>query len=170
MRTPSRTILSLAAAAALAGGIAAPASAADTSATVAVESGTITLTAPASFDLGGIVPGKTTTSVLAGVKVTDERAGQLGWVASVSVGEFSDKALDETLPADAASYSAEAAVVTGTATLLPPALLENGTGTAQTATAVRGNNSAVWDAVISVEAPSDALAGTYSAKIVHSVI
>ncbi|MCC3299341.1 hypothetical protein [Arthrobacter caoxuetaonis] len=169
MRTPSRITLGLAAAAVLAAGMAVPAQAADTTATVAVTPGTLSLTAPAAFDLGAIVPGSTTSGVLSGITVTDERAGELGWVASVSVSDFAGSATSNTIAASNVGYAANAATVAGTAVVAPATVSGEG-GAVQTATGVKGVNSATWDADVSITVPADAIADNYTATIVHSVI
>lgn len=170
MRTPSRILLGLTATAALAGSMAMPAMAADTTATVAVEAGTISLTAPAAVDLGAITPGETTSAVLSGMTVTDDRAGELGWVASVSIGDFANGTGSDSIAASAASYVAGQAVTTGTSVVTASSVIAGVPGAVQTATGVAGNNSATWDATVEVAAPADTLAGTYTSTIVHSVV
>lgn len=168
MKASSRITAGLAAAAVLAGAMALPATAADTTATVAVTKGTLSLSAPETFDLGEIVPGQTASGVLTGITVTDDRAGELGWVASVSVSDFTGTQEGNVLSAEGVTYAPGQAVATGTSTVTPTSVTA-GNGTVQTAESVRGNNTAVWDATLSVTAPSDSLNDTYTAKIVHSV-
>ena len=68
------------------------------------------------------------------------------------------------------SYTAPAASVIGTADVAGSNL--NGLypgGVVQTATGVVGVNAATWNPTISVTIPANALAGTYSSTITHSV-
>lgn len=172
MRSITRTSLISTAALALIGGLALPASAADTDATVQIQGGTIGLAAPASFNLGAVAPGQTAQADLGGITVTDNRAGETGWVSSVSVSDFTGTTNPaENIPAANISYMTGDAATTGTATVTSAGTV---TGfptlqTAQTAGSVHGNNTATWNATIEVAAPADAVADTYTATIVHSV-
>lgn len=172
MRSIIRTSLVSAAALALIGGMALPASAADTDATVQIQGGSIALAAPASFNLGAVAPGQSAQANLTGIGVTDDRAGETGWVSSVSVSDFTGTTNPaEIIPAANVSYVTGDAVTTGTATVTSAGTV---TGfptlqTVQTATSVHGNNTATWDATIEIAAPADAVADTYTATIVHSV-
>jgi hypothetical protein len=67
-------------------------------------------------------------------------------------------------------YTAPQATVTGTATVDPSteSTLYPG-GPVQVATDVNGSNTATWDPTIAVTIPANALAGTYSTSITHSV-
>ena len=103
--------------------------------------------------------------------VTDDRAGTAGWVATVSISDFTGTGTTPpSLPATAARYTAPAATVTGTATVNASTVTDISTAaTVQTASAVTGNNTATWDPTLQIVAPSDALADTYTATITHSV-
>ena len=67
-------------------------------------------------------------------------------------------------------YTTPQATVTGTATVTPTTQSSlNPGGRVQDATAVSGANTATWDPTIAVTIPANALAGTYSTSITHSV-
>lgn len=179
MRNSARIAVAFVGASALMGAFVAPASAADSTTTTTVDGGTITITVPASVAMPNVKPGATTTATVAGVKVDDQRAGQAGWKAdaqitnfvanTVTIGGTTTKA---SIAATNATYTAGAAAVTGTATLAATAGAQALGGaaavTTQTATAVSGNNTATWDATLSLTAPSDALADTYTATLTQS--
>lgn len=171
MRTSARIALGLTATAMLAASMALPASAADTTTTVAIQPGVLTLEAPGSFDLGNVVPGQTTQASLSGVSVSDGRAGVLGWAATASISNFTgtDNAA-HVIDVSNVTYTPATAAVTGTSSVVKSgAVVAPSSDTVQTASGVNGNNTAQWGATISVAAPSDALADSYTATIVHSV-
>lgn len=172
MRSITRTSVISAAALALIGGMALPASAADTDATVQIEGGSFNLVAPGSFDLGKVVPGQTVQGDLTGMSVTDERAGEAGWVSSVSVSNFTGTTNPaEIIPATNVNYVTGDATTSGLVTVTSAGTVTGfpALQTAQTASAVHGNNTATWNATIEVTAPASAVADTYTATIVHSL-
>jgi hypothetical protein len=171
MRTSARIALGLGATAILAASMALPASAADTTTTVAIQPGVLSLAAPASFDLGNVVPGQTTQATISGVSVSDGRAGVLGWAATVAIGNFTGtNNAAHVIPAANVTYTPAAATVTGTSSVVKSgAVTAPASATVQTASGVNGNNTAQWSATVAVAAPSDALADSYTATIVHSV-
>jgi hypothetical protein len=148
-----------------------PANAADTNATVTVTGGTVSISAPASVGLSAAAPGATAAATIPSVEVTDTRAGTAGWTASFSSTAFTSATLtDQTIPAANVSYVPTTAVVTGTATVTG-STASAGAGAVQTASAVTGNNTAIWDGTVSVAIPSDALAATdYTATMTESVL
>lgn len=179
MRSVTRFSLVLASSAVLVGSMALPASAADTTTTVEVPAGTIGYSSvPASASLGSTAPGTTATVSLAGVQITDNRAGTAGWTATVSMSPLNGAVQttpgtsDNVIPASAAAYTAGTATVTGTATVAASAKQSN-LSTAkdvQTATAVSGNNTATWTGSLEVAIPSNAIADTYTAVLTHSLL
>ncbi|WP_427174697.1 hypothetical protein [Arthrobacter sp. 92] len=171
MRSISRVSLAAAASAALIASLALPASAADTTATVQVAAGSLGISAPASTALTALTPGGSASANLTGVNVTDSRAGTADWTANVSLTNFTGTTPTNIIPATAATYTPATAGKTGTVTVVPTTQADLSTAkTVQSATAVVGNNTATWDAVLSVTAPSDALADTYTAVLTHSVL
>ncbi|WP_155849549.1 hypothetical protein [Arthrobacter sp. H20] len=179
MRTITRASLVLAGSAALVGAMALPASAVDTTTTAQINAGTIGFSSfPTSAALGAVVPGATVTTSLVDIQVTDNRAGTAGWVASVSLSNFTGAKQtvagtpDNVIPAANASYTPAAAIVSGTATLTASgAQADLSTAkSVQTASAVTGNHVATWGATLALTAPSNALADTYTAVLTHSVL
>lgn len=176
MRRITRTSFVLAASAALVASAALPASAdtsSTTATTVTVTGGGLAITAPASAALSNAAPGATATANLTGVRVSDTRAGTVGWTASVLSSDFTGTITGAAaIPATAASYTPNSlTVVTGIAVVIPA--IQTNLSTAkpvQTASAVVGNNTATWDAALSVVVPGGALADTYSGTLTHSVL
>jgi len=169
MRTATRAGLALVGAVVLAGTTATAASAATdaTTATVAVTAGALSISVPDSTTLSDAAPGGVATGTLADITVSDLTADELGWTADVTVTAFTSG--DETLPASGFTYDTGSAVTTGTTTVTPTDT--GATGVVQQATAVRGNNTAEWDAALSLQIPADALAASsYTATITHSVL
>lgn len=172
MHTPARLVSSLTAGVILASSVALPASASGTTITMTVETGVLSVTAPGTFQLADVVPGQITQGVMSGISVNDARAGMLGWVASVSVSDFTGQA-DPLLRIGKSSvtYTASPAVKTGTSTVTAaPAVTAPTAHPVQTAAAVSGSNTARWDALITIDAPSNTQAGWYTATVVHSVL
>lgn len=102
--------------------------------------------------------------------MADNRGGTTGWVVTANGTDFTGPQSISVSAPGSSSYNTPSATVTGNAIvtasnlspLYPP-------GPVQTATSVSGINSAVWNLTISVTVPADALAGTYSSTITHSV-
>lgn len=170
-----RTILAASAivgAAALTALTVVPASAATdtTDATVEVTAGVLSIAAPASLTLSAVAPGATSTGTLTGVQVSDLTADVAGWTTTVSISDFTSEQSSDTIPAAGVTYAAGTASVTGTATV-SSATAAAGAGTVQTATAVTGNNTATWNADVSLVVPADTLAAEdYTAVLTHSVL
>lgn len=154
-----------------------PASAAstgDTPITMAVNTGTLDITVPAGpVALGSVTASasaQTVSGQLGTVTVTDSRGGTAGWAATASAVDFTGPQSISVSAANSSSYDAGTATVTGTATVANTNLdaLYPG-GAVQTATGVSGINTATWNPTISVTVPANALAGTYSSTVTHSV-
>lgn len=160
----------------LALGVALPAAAGPTSATVEITGGSLSISVPA--DAGSLgttantVLGSTISGPLGEVQVNDARspAAGSGWVASVISTAFTPSA-GPTIPASAVGYTANAIVKVGTATYTAndPADL-TGASPAVTATGITGDNSATWTPTINVAVPGGMAAGVYIATITHSVL
>jgi hypothetical protein len=94
----------------------------------------------------------------------------VGWIATAAATDFTGPQVVSMSAPGVSSYQAGSVTVTGTAavastnlTALYPA------GAVETATNVIGINSASWDPTISILVPANALVGTYSTTITHSV-
>jgi hypothetical protein len=172
-----RSLLIATAVAAVTFGVALPAQA-DTSgasvATVTVPGGVLSITVtPDAGNLGYKLDpaGNSVSGQLGQVYVADARNSPAGaaWVASVVSTPFTSAFA--AIPASAVSYTAgpinHIGIATLTAqdprdlTLLSPVV---------TATAITGNNAAAWNPTITVAIPGGTTAGTYSATITHSVV
>lgn len=172
MRLLPTPLLLAAAAAALVAGTSLPASAADTQTTFTLVGGPLSISAPASANLGSqpaSVGASNVSGQLGAVTVTDARGATLGWTASVISTAFTPP----SGPADPASnitYSPGAITTVGVLVA---------TGTPQTdlttvkpvvvGTAVIGGNSATWNPTLAVVVPGGFVTGTYSATVTHSV-
>lgn len=159
--------------------LAAPADAAQ-GVTFTLTAGSLVVSDPANTSLGSVATGTATISnSLGATTVTDARGALLGtWTASVSGTDFTTGAAsaDETITKDLVDYYSGAATASsGTAVRVPgqlTALLAedlSASRTAFSATGVVGNNSTTWNPTVVVNIPSDAVVGTYSGTITHSV-
>jgi large repetitive protein len=144
------------------------------SATVAVITGLLSISAPAGASLGSIATGGTATAGLGTVTVTDNRAlPGAGWTATVSSTDFTNTVTPaDLIPVGDASYLVNAlGTTTGSATFTPtPVTVLSGSPQAVvTATGANGDNSAAWNPQIQVSVPPAAVVGTYMATITNSV-
>lgn len=147
----------------------------DTTATVTVTGGSLSITVPTSTaSLGSAVnkvAGNTISGALGVVQVNDARsaAAGSGWVASVISTAFTPTT-GATIAASLVGYTTGPITKVGTATFTAddPAAL-TGVTAAVTATGITGDNSATWNPTITVTVPGGTLAGTYSGTITHSV-
>lgn len=150
------------------------ASSGSTTTTLTVNTGTLDISVPAGpVSLGSVnvsASAQTITGQLGVVTVTDGRGGTTGWTATAGGVDFTGPQTISVSVAGSSSYSPGSVTVTGTATvassnlspLYPSAPVEVATG-------VSGVNTASWNPTISVTVPANALAGTYSSTITHSV-
>jgi hypothetical protein len=157
-------------------GVAVPAAAGPTTATITIEGGVLAVSVPAAA--GNL--GTRANTVLAGpisgplgqVQVNDARsaAAGSGWVASAISTAFTPPT-GPAIAASAVSYSAGAIVKVGTAvyTANDPVNL-TGVAPVVTATGITGDNSATWTPTIAVTVPGGMAAAVYSATITHSVL
>jgi hypothetical protein len=163
--------LALASSAAIAVALALPASAADTTATVEVFAGSLAISsASESATLSVLHPGTDALITLGGTTVTDNRAGTAGWSATVVLTDFTGAATRASLSATGATYTPAAAVATGAITVTASTATDPTTPKViQTATSVIGNNTATWNAGLSVRVPAEAVADVYTATLTYSV-
>ena len=175
MRKITLAAIALAGSAALVGVTAVPAFAVttdDTTATVTVEAGVLSITVPATAALSTVLPGANSTADLGATKVTDARAGTANWTATVILPALtSDVLVGETIPTTGATYLAGTATLTGEPTVTTPSTVTDlsTAKTSQVTTAVSGNNSASWTATLTVPIPDQVLADTYSGVMTQSV-
>jgi hypothetical protein len=173
----TRSLLLTVAAGLLVLGSAVPATAlpGQTSATITVTGGALSISVPAAAgNLGSAadsVLGGTISGPLGVVQVNDARsaAAGSGWVATVISSAFTPPA-GPAIAASAVGYAAGAITKVGTATYTANDPVDlTGVVAAVTATGITGDNSATWDPTISVAVPGGMEAGVYSATITHSV-
>jgi hypothetical protein len=156
-------------------GVAPQAMAAPTTAIVTITGGSLSITVPATADLGtrtNTVTGGTISGSLGQVQVNDARsaAAGSGWVASVISTAFTPPS-GPTIGAAAVGYTAGPITKVGTATFTandPPDL--TGAVAAVTASGITGDNSATWNPTIDVAVAGGKAAGVYSGTITHSVV
>ncbi|MER7269848.1 hypothetical protein ABT344_16295 [Micromonospora carbonacea] len=179
MRKPLLT-LSAAAAAVLA--LAAPAAAApsgDTIVTFTISTANLDIAVPPSVNLGAVFAGSTVNGQLGNVTVTDSRAAlSATWTATVSSTAFTTgggSPSETILPNLVEYWSGPAISTTGTGTFVPGQLTSadavtlNFPRTAFSKTSGSGNNSATWNPTLRITIPADAVGGTYTGVITHSV-
>lgn len=151
--------------------------AATSTATLTITGGTLEITVDDTSRSLGTLPGSVDGGdVLAGrigqVVVTDRRSAPAGsgWVASAVSTAFTT-ANGPAIPASRIEYTAGKVAKIGTATYTAndPRTLRRATAVV-TATDVIGNNTATWTPTLTVDVPGNAVAGTYSATITHSVL
>ena len=172
----NRSLLVITVAGMLALGVALPASAEPTAATITVTGGSLSITVPS--DAGNLgtrantVGGGTISGPLGQVQVMDARSAVAGsgWVSSVISTAFTP-GTGPAIAASAVGYTAGPITQTGTATYTAnnPSNL-TGVSPAVTATGITGDNSATWNPTINVTVPGGTAAGVYSATITHSVV
>jgi hypothetical protein len=146
---------------------------AGTGTTFTITGGALTISAPVgpvSLGTGAAsVAAQTITGSLGNVTVTDSRGNILGWTTTALSTAFTSGGL--TVPASAITYALSAPTVTGIALVAPVAAVDLTTAkTVETATAVIGVNTAVWNPSISIAVPLSAQTGLYAATLTHSVI
>jgi hypothetical protein len=148
--------------------------------TFTLTAGSLVVSDPSAKSIGTVASGSATvSSTLGSVSVTDGRGALLGtWTASVSSTDFTTGGAtsNETISKSLVNYwSGAATSSSGTAVFVPGQLLAlnqaalSGSVTAFSATGVVGVNSAAWNPTLVVNLPSNAVAGTYSGTVTHSV-
>ncbi|TFE28731.1 hypothetical protein E0F15_14420 [Frankia sp. B2] len=171
----SSSLLGAAAAAAILIGTALPASAAtaDTTVTLTLAGGAVSITAPATATLTGAIGATSVSGQLGQVQVVDTQGVTApNWTASVSTTNFNAPQGSGIAPIPATGIHYDPGTVTrvnntGDAT---PVTFTGELAPLQTVTATGGPgiNSATWDPTLTVDIPTTAVAGTYTATITHS--
>jgi hypothetical protein len=153
----------------------------DSTVTFTVVSGGLSISAPASADLGNVsVGGESVSAQLGSVTVNDLRGVLAGsWTATVSSTDFTTGGgtSGETVNKSNISYwSGPAQWTTGVGTFIPgqptagDAVTLDETHTAFSAINVSGANSAGWNPAVVVNLPMSAVAGVYAGTITHSAL
>jgi hypothetical protein len=144
-------------------------------ATLTVQGGGLSISAPVDAGSLGTKPNTTGAVTISGqlgqVQVTDARNAPAGsaWTATVVSTAFTPLS-GPSIGAGAVGYTVGTITKTGTATYVAndPANL-TGVSAAVTATEITGDNTATWNPTIHVAVPADAAAGVYTGTITHSV-
>jgi hypothetical protein len=145
----------------------------DTTVTFAVTSGALTMTAPATANLGSGAPGTTISGEIGTTLVTDDRALlSASWTATASSTSFTTGTATtaETIPATDATYAPGTITTTGGITATPTSItLDGDPQTVVAGTAGVGNNTASWNPTVAVHVPVQAVVGTYTGTLTQSV-
>jgi hypothetical protein len=141
--------------------------------------GTLSMTAPESVNLGTGAVGTTIAGALGPVTVTDDRAlDAASWTVTASATDWTTGAgtTVETIPAGDVTYDPGTITPSGTITTTGSiiTLANAAVGPAVDPTVVAGtagvgDNGATWDPTISVAVPADAVAGDYVGTLTQSV-
>ena len=148
--------------------------AADTTATFTLTAGALSVSAPGTAALTNAATGAASLNGSLGtVTVTDARGGTSGWTASATSTSFTGTGLSVIANTKVDYTSGTATTTSGVVHATPGAAVATAMGTSVTAfsgTLVVGNNSVSWAPSLTVNLPSNALAGNYSGTITHSVV
>ena len=144
-----------------------------TTVTFAVTTGALSISVPASANLGSGAPGTDISSALGPVTVTDDRAlVSASWTVTASSTDYTTGGGTgpEIIPATDVDYAVGTITKTGTITATGTNItMTNDTQTVVTGSAGVGDNTASWDPRITVHVPAAAVGGTYTGTIAHSV-
>jgi len=148
----------------------------DTTVTFSINVGGLSMTGPASAALGAGGPGTTIgPSPIGAVTVTDIRAGlDVAWTATASSTDFTTGTATpaETIPVADVTYNPGLLTsTTGTGTFTPSTAfaLSGAPQTTVAATAITGNDTAIWDPALTVAVPAAAVGGVYTGTLTQSV-
>ena len=152
-----------------------PAEAADTTTTFELTGGALSISAPASADLGKVAVGTLTIQGNLGpITVTDNRGALVAtWTANVDSTDFTtgSGSAAETVAKTNLLYTPGLPTAQNPVGAFTPGVA-TGLGTqaipAFTA-ATSGNNSATWNPTVLITLPAQAVAGKYTGTITHSV-
>jgi hypothetical protein len=151
----------------------APGPSADTTVTFAVTSGALTITAPATANLGSGAPGTDISGEVGTTTVTDDRALlSASWNATASATDFTTAGgtTPEIIPATEVDYAPGTITTTGGITATPHDItLDHEPQLVVAGTAGVGNNTASWDPTLTVHVPAQAVVGTYTGTLTQSV-
>jgi hypothetical protein len=151
----------------------APGPDANTTVTFAVTSGALTITAPATANLGSGAPGTDISGEVGTTTVTDDRALlSASWNATASATDFTTAGgtAPEIIPATDVDYAPGTITTTGGITATPHDItLDHEPQLVVAGTAGVGNNTASWNPALTVHVPAQAVVGTYTGTLTQSV-
>lgn len=173
--TMKKLVALIVTATAVAGFFAAPAQAADTTTTFSLTTGSLSVSAPSTGSLSSAAAGAATISAsLGSVTVTDARGALAGiWTASASSTDFvtGTATASETIAKGQVTYTAPVpTIVSGTVAPLTggPKVL-SASQNVVTAASIIGNNVVSWNPTVLIALPAQAVAGSYTGTITHSI-
>ncbi|MER5703160.1 hypothetical protein ABT023_14625 [Micromonospora sp. NPDC002296] len=147
--------------------------------TVTAEDG-LSISAPATANIGSGNPGDTVSGQIGPVAVTDERAAlNANWNATAIATDFTTGGATgpETIPnINVLYWSGGATATTGSGTFTPgqagagDAVIINVPRDAFTHTGGSGDNSATWNPTLVVNVPEGVVAGVYTGTVTHTVL
>ena len=138
--------------------------------TPAAPIGTLTISAPSTFDYGTTIANSTLIKQMSPVTVTDNRGSAAGWVASVIASALTNGTDGITIIPTAMSYSSGTFLKTGTATLTENDQTNlTGVVPVVTETSTTGVMSATWTPTMTIVIPGASTDGVYTGTITHSV-
>ena len=155
--------------------VAAPAQAADTDATFAIDAGGLAISAPASANLGSVGSGATSLAGQLGQVQVDDTRGLLTatWTATVGSTAFStgtatapESVTKANIAYSSGTGTARAADVGTFTSGMAPALADDATAGSWAGT---GNNQVNWNPTLTFTLRPDQVAGTYTGVVTHSV-
>ena len=140
-----------------------------TTVTFTVTSGALTLSVPASADLGSGAPGTDISGAIGACTVTDDRALlSASWTVTAAETDFASGG--SIIPATDADYTTGTVTTTGTITATgTDVTLSNSAQTVLTGSSGVGDNTASWDPAITVHVPASAVGGLYTGTLTQSV-
>lgn len=148
-------------------------SASITSLTLNITGGSLSISAPTTFDLGSTGSPAAFSVKMSSVTVTDNRGvvSDGGWIASTIASALTPTAGGPAIPAALMSYTPGTFTKTGTSVLTAFNVITlEGVIPIVTATGIAGNNEATWSPTISIAIPSGFAIGAYTGTITHSVL
>jgi hypothetical protein len=142
--------------------------------------GELTISVPdGPVSVGSGMPGTVVSGQLGEITVTDERAApDAAWVASVTASDYTTgggTAAETILKGSVSYWSGSATATTGQGTYVPgqaDAAARETLSVSRTAfsrTAASGDGIATWNPTLVINIPSQAVAGTYTGTVSHSV-
>ena len=132
--------------------------------------GSLTISVPATFDLGTASAGSTISVSMGQVTVSDTRGTSAGWTVGVIASALTNTTVGNTIIPTAMSYSTGVITPSGTVTMVEQDQT-NLTGVVPVATASLGSGhfGATWTPIFKVVIASAAADGLYTGTITQSV-
>jgi len=146
--------------------------AANTTMTLNISGGGLSISAPATIDFGSVTSGATATVTMGSVTVTDLRGVGAGgvWVTTAIATALTKSDLSSTIAPTAMGYAVGTFTHTGTVTLTKTDVTDLTSAIAVvSASAITGGNTGTWSPTMTVIVPIGTPNGAYSGSITQSV-